>query len=216
MLFKKTGRPDATLFTPEAVALIHKASGGIPRSINLLCNSALVYGFADELPIIDVGVVQGVLEDKGGIGLSGETAAAKPEPTLLPLPAAGGNGDLVAAKTLDRLQIVENSVRKLQMQMEWQIEALERNAAGLKDDLVSTLNKLLHQERERNEKLLYAYSRLKEKFEKLQELQERANEIASRSTEEQGAKQTLSTIPAPPLAKTGSPGWLNIRAWFSS
>jgi len=34
------------LFSPEAVGLIYDHSGGIPRTINLLCDSALVYGYA--------------------------------------------------------------------------------------------------------------------------------------------------------------------------
>ncbi|UCF94526.1 MAG: AAA family ATPase, partial [Desulfobacterales bacterium] len=44
-LEKAGGRAD--LFSPEAVDLIHRLAGGIPRSINLLCQAALVYGFAD-------------------------------------------------------------------------------------------------------------------------------------------------------------------------
>src|ERR1700716_3508860 len=38
--------PPRTLFTLEACARIAAASGGIPRMINILCDTALVYGFA--------------------------------------------------------------------------------------------------------------------------------------------------------------------------
>ena len=44
-LQKAGGRPD--LFTPAAVDIIYKLSGGIPRAINLVCQAALVYGFAE-------------------------------------------------------------------------------------------------------------------------------------------------------------------------
>jgi general secretion pathway protein A len=41
------------LFSDSACALIAKASGGIPRTINILCDTALVYGFASSAPVID-------------------------------------------------------------------------------------------------------------------------------------------------------------------
>jgi len=50
-------------FTYEAIALIHKSTVGIPRSINLICDSALLYGFADELNTIDMDVIQNLLKD---------------------------------------------------------------------------------------------------------------------------------------------------------
>src|ERR1700716_654253 len=40
------------LFTGEACELIAMASGGIPRMINVLCDTALVYGFAGERKIV--------------------------------------------------------------------------------------------------------------------------------------------------------------------
>src|ERR1700716_1455957 len=40
------------LFSEEACALIAIASGGIPRMINVLCDTALVYGFAGERKIV--------------------------------------------------------------------------------------------------------------------------------------------------------------------
>ncbi len=33
--------------------MIYKHSGGIPRTINLMCDTAMVYGFADDLTRID-------------------------------------------------------------------------------------------------------------------------------------------------------------------
>src|SRR5439155_27360900 len=41
-----------TIFTPEAVATVHGCSGGIPRTISVVCDNALVSGFAlDQRPI---------------------------------------------------------------------------------------------------------------------------------------------------------------------
>ena len=43
------------LFTEEACALIADASGGIPRMINVLCDTALVYGFAGDRTVVGPG-----------------------------------------------------------------------------------------------------------------------------------------------------------------
>lgn len=45
------------VFTPAACERIHNYSGGTPRLINLLCETVLVYGFADQLEMIDVDLV---------------------------------------------------------------------------------------------------------------------------------------------------------------
>jgi type II secretory pathway predicted ATPase ExeA len=52
------------LFTPKVHEQIYQASQGIPRLINILCDGALVYGFADELKTIDADVIHEVLADK--------------------------------------------------------------------------------------------------------------------------------------------------------
>ena len=57
------------LFTDEAIDKIYDVSCGIPRSINLLCQAALVYGFADECKTIEKQIIEQILEDQIGIGL---------------------------------------------------------------------------------------------------------------------------------------------------
>jgi general secretion pathway protein A len=52
------------LFTQEACALIASASGGIPRMINVLCDTALVYGFANDQRVISDQIVRDVIADK--------------------------------------------------------------------------------------------------------------------------------------------------------
>jgi general secretion pathway protein A len=52
------------LFTKEACALIATASGGIPRMINVLCDTALVYGFANDQKVVSDQLVQDVIADK--------------------------------------------------------------------------------------------------------------------------------------------------------
>jgi general secretion pathway protein A len=52
------------LFTEEACALIATASGGIPRMINVLCDTALVYGFAGDRRVVGQDIVKEVIADK--------------------------------------------------------------------------------------------------------------------------------------------------------
>ena len=56
------------LFTPEACDAIFEASRGIPRIINLLSDTALVYGYADQKPAIDASIVGEMLRDKAREG----------------------------------------------------------------------------------------------------------------------------------------------------
>ena len=64
---KVAGR-ETPLFTAEACARIAEASQGTPRRINILCNTALVYGFAAESTLIDLALVEEMLNDKAEFG----------------------------------------------------------------------------------------------------------------------------------------------------
>ncbi len=57
------------LFSPEATMAIARASRGIPRTINILCDTALVYGFATSAPQITEDIVTSVIDDKNQFGV---------------------------------------------------------------------------------------------------------------------------------------------------
>jgi len=61
------GNPDT--FSPRACAALYRYSNGVPRLINLLCDTALVYGYADQKRRIDAKLVTDVAREKqqGGI-----------------------------------------------------------------------------------------------------------------------------------------------------
>lgn len=150
-LKKAGGRPQ--LFRPEAVEMISRASGGIPRMVNLLCDAALVYGFGYELKIIGTPVIKQVIKDRGGIGIaqaSGDHAAPPPEDKE--------DGD--ENPVLSRIEELEAKTAKIQIQLEWQIEELERKANGSQKDLIVKLGDLLNSERKRSDKLLIRYTKL--------------------------------------------------------
>jgi type II secretory pathway predicted ATPase ExeA len=60
---------EANLFSDSACKLIAEASGGIPRTINILCDTALVYGFASNVPVITEEIVASVIDNKNRFGV---------------------------------------------------------------------------------------------------------------------------------------------------
>jgi len=56
------GSPGA-IFTREAVITIYEASSGIPRTINVLCDNALIGGFAAQVKPIPVEIIEDVCRD---------------------------------------------------------------------------------------------------------------------------------------------------------
>lgn len=73
------------LFTDGACGAIFSASRGIPRIINLLCDTALVYGYADQKQSIDVAAVNEMLADKAREG-----GWLFDRPTRRPAPSTSG------------------------------------------------------------------------------------------------------------------------------
>jgi general secretion pathway protein A len=57
------------LFTEDACRMIARASRGIPRAINILCDTALVYGFAAEANQIGPELVSLVIKNKQEFGV---------------------------------------------------------------------------------------------------------------------------------------------------
>jgi len=53
----------------EACEQVHASTGGVPRLINQVCDTALVYGFAEQRNPIDAEIIELVLRDRGEGGL---------------------------------------------------------------------------------------------------------------------------------------------------
>jgi general secretion pathway protein A len=67
------------LFLPEALQLIHQCTEGVPRLVNLVCDTALVYGFSEQRPCIDAQIVRQVLQDRAANGSLTLTSYAAPQ-----------------------------------------------------------------------------------------------------------------------------------------
>jgi type II secretory pathway predicted ATPase ExeA len=65
----KTAGGDSRIFDLGACQEVHAASKGIPRLINMICEMALVYGYAEDRPKIDASVVKEVVDDRTKSGL---------------------------------------------------------------------------------------------------------------------------------------------------
>ena len=160
-LEKAGGRPD--IFNPEAIDMIFKASGGIPRTINLLCDTALVYGFGYELETIDTTVMEQVIKDKGGMGLKTERDNDKG-------PFSFYSEQGVGEADGERVQKLEDSVQLLKMQVDFlakEMEVLKKRTGDFTENVDRKLEKLLNFERKRSDKLTVAYTRLKQKYDTL-------------------------------------------------
>jgi len=57
------------VFSNEACIMIAEASFGIPRMINILCDTALVYGFSTQAERITSKLISEVIEDKRNFGI---------------------------------------------------------------------------------------------------------------------------------------------------
>ena len=61
---------DPSLFTDAAVKAIFQQSGGIPRIINVVCDTALVHGYMEASPVINSAIVTLVGSDREQAGLT--------------------------------------------------------------------------------------------------------------------------------------------------
>ncbi len=147
-LDKAGGSPD--LFPMDVVEMIFKASGGIPRTINLLCDAALVYGYADDKKIITPNILAQVIKGKGRMGIFTKQKLKQSSRKVLD----------DESPALDQ---IEEKIAKMQLQIDKLTETLDAhlNEAGTRaefcrDALVSNLIKLLKAERKRCASLEYA------------------------------------------------------------
>ncbi len=152
------------LFTPAALDLIFESSGGIPRAINLMCQAALVYGFAENAPRISQDIIHQIREDNLGVGLAaepGESSAATAD-----APGGQASGDGVGR----RIEVLETELRGLRQVMADFLKTMERQPAGVDPKQFDQLVALLREERRQKEELLKRSTRLEEENKSLRRL----------------------------------------------
>lgn len=128
------------LFNPETIVRIAEYSRGIPRLINVLCDSALVYGFADELQTIGLEVLDNVYEELKSLGTFTDYDA---KPTANPAPPKRIGADPSAPDP--RVELIEGKVQLLDDKISALKEKLDFISQKRieRDDIVVELLKML-------------------------------------------------------------------------
>jgi general secretion pathway protein A len=65
----KTAKCAREIFTEEALDIIFKQSGGVPRNINSLCDLCLLIGYMDRSNLVDRRIVERAAAERGQLGL---------------------------------------------------------------------------------------------------------------------------------------------------
>lgn len=105
------------IFDNETIKHIAVYSRGIPRLINILCDSALVYGFADELETITIPILDSVYEELKALGTftdyDAKPSASPPSPISATSPILSPDIDM----SDDRFALVEKKIAQLENQI---------------------------------------------------------------------------------------------------
>jgi len=75
------GSPDRVRFSAEAIDAVYRASGGVPRLVNRICDRALYQGYLSRADSIDRSIVEGLVSDADPVA---PAPAPSPVPEALP------------------------------------------------------------------------------------------------------------------------------------
>ncbi|MEJ2637983.1 MAG: AAA family ATPase [Desulfosarcinaceae bacterium] len=152
------------LFTEEALARLHEASGGIPRMINMICDSALLFAFSDEIRPVGGAVIEQVLEERDGVGMPFN---ARPRPKATQNSTATAANEVGNPQLEGRLRTMAETLKAIQAELRKQAVSPLGTSEGSLDDLVGTLKALLMVERQKSDKLLRENTLLRQKCQRL-------------------------------------------------
>ena len=139
------GAKNPDIFDVGAISTIANYSHGIPRIINILCDTALVYGYADELKVIDKKAIEHVVKAREGGGIF--------------------SGTLLDEKRESQPTPVESTISE---PLENRLEGMERRLRLLEDRIGSMdqiLNTLAQKKHERDIIVLELFKMLKNNME---------------------------------------------------
>jgi general secretion pathway protein A len=140
------------IFDPETIEKISDYSRGIPRLINILCDSALVYGFADGLETISTAILDNVYEELKALGTFTDydvKPSANPPATKPSSVVSSGGEDFRIQLLENKVQLLEDKTGSLKDKLELLLEKrIER------DDIVIELLKMLKDNLDRRGQLL--------------------------------------------------------------
>ena len=143
------------LFTSNAMEKIYKYTKGVPRLISSICDTALVYGYADEIKTIDAKIIEKVIKNRGldpGIQYEEEEVGRNVEA----LPGKEG--------TIDSTGRIGKHVYSEISDIQQRLTNIEQRVSQLQNvknqQTVSKLIEWLKQTQKENQKLQGAYNTL--------------------------------------------------------
>ncbi|MDY6955000.1 MAG: hypothetical protein SWE60_26150, partial [Thermodesulfobacteriota bacterium] len=152
------GAENGGIFDKEAMDAVYAYSRGIPRMINILCDSALLYGYADDLKIIGREAIEEVVKERRGEGFFLDPKAdGQQSQAAFPSEAADGNPWDIRFQALERRI---NLLAKAVVHMNRTLSALA-NQIGKRDRVNIELLKMLQENMKRRKALLFRYRQLK-------------------------------------------------------
>ena len=153
------GARNVDVFKDDAVGAVHRYSRGIPRLINILCDTALVFGYADALTQIDKGVIETVVESRkaGGLLMGSEKKInLKSPPPSAAQPASIGASTPESDRTLQkRVQHLETIVVGLKKRID-----LLQQKKNMRDETVVSLFRMLKENMESRMEMVERYTEL--------------------------------------------------------
>ncbi|OGI58647.1 MAG: hypothetical protein A2V58_08215 [Candidatus Muproteobacteria bacterium RBG_19FT_COMBO_61_10] len=133
------GADNANLFQPEAIALIYTYTGGIPRLINTLCDTALTCAYTDEVQTVTADVVKTAIAElqwrpyqermKARAEKKPPAATAKPNGSLEELLDSNRRCLVSLADKLERLEPSASALNEIVRKMK-NIETILQRIAG--------------------------------------------------------------------------------------
>ena len=135
------GTKDPEIFVDGAIDMIASFSQGIPRIINLICDAAMVYGFADNKKTIDRTVIEEVIRERSSSGIFDST----PSDLKNLLYDENPIRDIQGGGSSEKLEMLEARVDNLETMLNNIDKRLEylMNIRDEKDTVVLELFKLL-------------------------------------------------------------------------
>ncbi|MGJ8693920.1 MAG: XrtA/PEP-CTERM system-associated ATPase [Thalassotalea sp.] len=110
------------LFSDEAFAFIHEKTLGVPRKINIFVDRILLFGFLEELEVIDIDSIKQVAEEME-IELTG-SLRSNAMPSIEPQQAAGATdtSHQVSVNSAEKIESIKEVLREIEDYLEGSIK----------------------------------------------------------------------------------------------
>jgi len=172
-------------FSNEATKLIYRASSGIPRGINILCDAALIYGFAEEKHTIGSDEVKTVLSelDLLAIAMNDNYHLENEYSQAAGIDAANKSGEAATALEGNFEQGRDpDTAQEAAGRDKWALQLVNEKLAKIefkmdqyRDAFLTANREFLVTERSRYEKLLVEYTQIKAECDMLKSALDAAN-----------------------------------------